>query len=80
MIDFTIKINGPKPTPPRRILPVIDSDETAPDWYSLPTGWTWERVTLERAKWDIGENLLPLAVVSGVCVGWGVPLKSDLVA
>lgn len=55
-------------------------EETAPSWYVLPAGWTWDRVTLERAKWDIGGHMLPLATVPGVCVGWGVPLKSDLAA
>lgn len=41
-------------------------------WWSipLPDGWTWQRVVAERAKWDIGANMIPVAVASGACVAW----------
>jgi hypothetical protein len=43
---------------------VINSD------ISLPDGWTWARVEAERAKWDISDNMVPVAVAPGV-VAWG---------
>jgi len=37
---------------------------------TLPEGWTWERVEEARAKWDIAENMVPIATAPG-CVAWG---------
>lgn len=42
-----------------------------PSDIQLPSGWTWERVEAERAKWDIADNMVPIATVSGVCCAWG---------
>lgn len=36
----------------------------------LPDGWTWERVEEQRAKWDIADNMVPIAAAPGV-VAWG---------
>jgi hypothetical protein len=36
----------------------------------LPKGWTWERVEQERTKWDISDNMVPVALAPG-CVAWG---------
>lgn len=38
---------------------------------TLPDGWIWERVEAQRAKWGIGDHMVPIASVSGVCVAWG---------
>lgn len=36
----------------------------------LPAGWTWEDVEAARARWDIGPNMVPVALAGGV-VAWG---------
>ncbi len=36
----------------------------------LPEGWTWEKVEAERAKWDIADTMVPIAVAPGVAA-WG---------
>lgn len=36
----------------------------------LPKDWTWDRVELLRAKWDISANMVPIATTMGV-VAWG---------
>ena len=40
--------------------------------YRLPEGLTWEMVAERRARWDIDDIFVPIAVSPG-CVGWGVP-------
>lgn len=45
----------------------------APKGYALPAGWTWERVAMKRAEWDIEPTYLPLVSCSGA-TAWGVPL------
>lgn len=37
----------------------------------LPAGWDWDRVEAARAKWGIGDDKVPVAVVPGACVCWG---------
>lgn len=37
---------------------------------NLPEGWTWDRVRAERATWGLSDDLIPVAVVPGRCVGW----------
>jgi len=41
--------------------------------YSLPAGWTWERVRQVREQYDIRAYLVPVASAGGV-VAWGVPM------
>lgn len=41
-----------------------------PSDIDLPVGWTWERVEAERAKWNIGPSMVPIATAPGV-VAWG---------
>ena len=38
---------------------------------TLPKGYTWELVEAERARWDIADNMVPVASASGVCTAWG---------
>lgn len=40
--------------------------------YRLPNGLTWEMVAERRARWEIDENFVPVAVAPS-CIGWGVP-------
>lgn len=40
--------------------------------YRLPEGLTWDMIAERRARWDIPEILVPVAVAPG-CLGWGVP-------
>jgi hypothetical protein len=47
--------------------------ESAPDFYSLPNGWTWQDVADQREKHDIHERFFPIASGGGA-MGWGVPL------
>lgn len=42
-----------------------------PNDIPLPTGWTWERVEAQRAKWGIADSMVPIAAVPGACVAWG---------
>lgn len=35
----------------------------------LPDGWTWETVKEQRAKWNLADDLMPVAVALG-CVVW----------
>ena len=42
--------------------------------YHLPPGYTWELVAQLRKKWNIREIFVPLALVSGVVLSWGVPM------
>lgn len=41
-----------------------------PDDITLPDGFTWDRVEELRRKWDIADNMVPVAVAPGV-VAWG---------
>lgn len=41
--------------------------------YRLPEGMTWAMVAEQRARWGIAAIFVPVAFVSGACVGWGVP-------
>lgn len=36
----------------------------------LPSGWTWELVEAQRAKWGIADDMVPIASAGG-CVAWG---------
>jgi hypothetical protein len=40
--------------------------------YELPEGLTWEMVAERRARWDMADIFVPIAVAPG-CIGWGVP-------
>ncbi|HEX5420176.1 MAG TPA: hypothetical protein VFY39_09265 [Gammaproteobacteria bacterium] len=40
--------------------------------YVLPDGLTWEMIAERRARWDIPDIFVPIAVAPG-CLGWGVP-------
>jgi hypothetical protein len=40
--------------------------------YRLPHGLTWEMVEQRRARWQIADIYVPVAVAPG-CLGWGVP-------
>jgi hypothetical protein len=40
--------------------------------YVLPAGLSWESVAQARARWDIEEIFVPVALAPG-CIGWGVP-------
>ena len=44
--------------------------------YALPSGFTWERVSEERARYGIDEIYVPVAAAPG-CVAWGVPMMDD---
>ena len=39
--------------------------------YVLPSGWTWKMIHEAREKWNISDNMVPVAVVPGLCVAWG---------
>lgn len=41
--------------------------------YSLPASLTWTEVAEQRARWDIDPIFVPVALVPGACIGWGVP-------
>lgn len=45
--------------------------ELRPDDIILPNGWTWARVDAERAKWEIADDMIPIAAVAGAAVAWG---------
>lgn len=36
----------------------------------LPSGWTWERVEAERAKWGTADNMVPVCTIPGACTAW----------
>lgn len=36
----------------------------------LPEGRTWERIDAERAKWEVGPDMIPDVVVPGNVTGW----------
>lgn len=38
---------------------------------ALPEGYTWEIVEAERARWDIADNMVPVASVPGAGTAWG---------
>lgn len=42
--------------------------------YTLPEGWTFQRLADHRAAWDIAPHMVPVAVTPGCCVGWGTPM------
>lgn len=46
----------------------------APSHYTLPEGWTWDRVAKERQKWGIDKRQFPLVSALGA-TAWGVPLN-----
>jgi hypothetical protein len=37
----------------------------------LPEGWTWDRVREQRARWGIGDEMLPEVTIPGACTAWG---------
>jgi len=41
--------------------------------YSLPDGWTPEKVAAERERYGIRDIFVPVVSVAGVATGWGVP-------
>ncbi len=41
-----------------------------PSDITLPDGWTWERVETARARWNISDEMVPIATCMGV-VAWG---------
>lgn len=47
---------------------------SAPPWYSLPDGWTWEQVAAQRMLWGQPPEHLPIASAFGV-TAWGVPRR-----
>jgi hypothetical protein len=44
--------------------------QNRPAEIQLPLGWDWERVESQRAKWSIGDNMVPIATIPGACVAW----------
>lgn len=40
--------------------------------YVLPRELSWDMVAERRARWDIPEIFVPIAIGGG-CIGWGVP-------
>lgn len=42
--------------------------------FRLPGGTSWDAIASARAKYSIHLRAFPLAVVSGVASGWGVPI------
>jgi len=40
--------------------------------WRLPEGFSWAMVAERRARWNIPDIFVPIAVAPG-CVGWGVP-------
>jgi hypothetical protein len=66
---------------PRRLRPVPRTEFIMPtdiersykeQGYRPPQGFTWEMVAKRRARWEIADIYVPVAVAPG-CVGWGVP-------
>ena len=45
----------------------------APEGYTLPYGITWQDVAESRAHYGHASIMLPVAVVPGSCIAWGVP-------
>ena len=41
--------------------------------FKLPTRWDWDRVAIERRKWDIEPIYVPICGGPGVAA-WGVPI------
>jgi hypothetical protein len=45
----------------------------APDFYTLPNGWTWEAVAASRLTWNTRARAYPVATARGVA-GWATPM------
>jgi hypothetical protein len=41
--------------------------------YVLQDGLTWKDIARTRARWDIAPIYVPVALMPGICTGWGVP-------
>ena len=53
--------------------------ENAPDFYSLPDGFTWATVAKKRREQGTNVNYFPLACAAGV-TAWGVPIQKVFVS
>ena len=49
--------------------------ENAPDFYTLPEGWTWTRVYKTRVRFDIAARFFPIASAR-VVIAWGRPIEA----